>query len=103
MSGSHEDASFAAPDPVPVSPPTSGGDVFTRSWLIGTADRALKSFAASLILLLGGGTTGLNILHVDWQQALDTAAGAAVLAILFAAASAPLGDPGTTSLLPGGR
>jgi Putative lactococcus lactis phage r1t holin len=95
--GHHEDASFAAPDPVP-SPP-----VFTRSWLIGTADRALKSFASSLVLLLGGGTIGLNILHVDWQQALGTAAGAAVLAVLFSVASAPIGEPGTTSLLPGGR
>ena len=97
MPGHHEDASFAAPEPAP------SGNAFTRSWLIGTADRMLKSFAASLVLLLGGGTAGLNVLHVDWQQALGTAAGAAVLAVLFSVASAPIGEPGTTSLLPGGR
>jgi hypothetical protein len=95
--GHHEDASFAAPDPVPSS------NTFTKAWAIGAVDRALKSFAASLVLLLGGGTAGLNVLHVDWQQALGTAAGAAVLAVLFSVASAPIGEPGTTSLLPGGR
>jgi hypothetical protein len=95
--GHHEDASFAAPEPAPSS------NAFTKAWAIGAVDRALKSFASSLVLLLGGGTTGLNILHVDWQEALGTAAGAAVLAVLFSVASAPIGEPGTTSLLPGGR
>lgn len=84
-------------------PPAAGGNPFTKAWAIGTADRALKSFAATLMVLLGGGTAVLNVLHIDWQAALGTAAGATVLSLLFSAASAPLGEPGTTSLLPGGR
>lgn len=77
--------------------------VFTKAWVIGAADRALKSFASTLILLLGGGTTGLDVLHVDWRGALGTAAGTLILSILFSIASVPLGDQGTTSLLPGGK
>jgi hypothetical protein len=80
--------------------PAAGGNPYTKAWAIGTADRALKSFAATLIVLLGGGTTALNI---DWQAALGSAAGATLLSLLFSAASAPLGESGTTSLLPGGR
>jgi hypothetical protein len=94
--GQHEDSSFTAPEP-------ASGNAFTKAWAIGTADRALKSFAASLLLLLGGGTVGLNLLQVDWLQALGTAAGTTVISVLFSVASAPVGEPGTTSLLPGGR
>lgn len=96
--GQHEKLEAVVP-----APPAAGGNPFTKAWAIGTADRALKSFAATLIVLLGGGTTALNILNVDWQAALGSAAGATLLSLLFSAASAPLGETGTTSLLPGGR
>ncbi len=94
MAGLHEDASFALPAP---------GNPYTQAWLIGAADRALKSFATSLAILLGGGQTGLDLLHIDWRAALLTAAGTAVASVLTSVISAPIGDPGTTSLLPGGR
>lgn len=83
--------------------PSAAGSPYTKAWAIGTADRALKSFAATLIVLLGGSTAVLNVLHVDWKAALGSAAGATLLSVLFSAASAPLGEAGTTSLLPGGK
>jgi hypothetical protein len=79
------------------------GSSYTWSWATGAADRALKSFAQALVLLLGGGTTGLNILQVDWKASLAAAVGAAILSLLTSVISAPLGDAGTTSLLPGGK
>jgi hypothetical protein len=94
MAGHHEDASFAVPDSTAR---------LTEAWLLGTLDRALKSIAATLLLLLGGGTTGLNLLQVDWKAALLTAASAGVVSILTSLASGYVGDPGTTSALPGGR
>lgn len=92
--GQHEKLDAVAP---------AAGNPYNKAWAIGTADRALKSFAATLIVLLGGGTAALNVLHIDWQAALGTAAGATLVSVLFSAASAPLGESGTTSLLPGGR
>lgn len=43
-------------------------------------ERALMAFAASLVALLGSGV--VNILEVPWQDALATAAGAALIAVL---------------------
>lgn len=92
MSGHHEAAV-----------PPAAGNPYTKAWAIGMADRALKSFAGALLVLLGGGTTVLDLFQINWQASLGSAAGAALLSILFSAASAPLGEAGTTSLLPGGR
>jgi hypothetical protein len=94
MAGQHEDASFAV---------TGGSSLFTKAWVIGMADRGIKSFAVTLLLLLGGGAAGLNVLQVDWVQALGTAAGAVVLSVLTSVVSAFVGEPGTTSALPGGK
>jgi hypothetical protein len=70
-------------------------------WL-GTLDRAIKSFAQSL-LLLWGADAGFNLLSVDVGQAFGVAAGAAVLSLLTSLASRSIADDGTTSMLPGGR
>lgn len=67
----------------------------------GVLDRAVKSFAQQLILLWGA-DQGLNILTVDWRSAIGLAGGAAVLSLLTSLASAPIGDKGSSSFLPGG-
>jgi r1t holin len=68
----------------------------------GAFDRAIKSFAHAL-LLLWGGDAAFNLFDVDVPQALGLAAGAAVLSLLTSIVSSPIGEPGTTSMLPGGR
>ena len=73
--------------------------MFTRAWLIGTGEIAVKSFAASLLSLLGAGT--LNVLHIAWPTALGTAAGAALLSVLGSLASAPMGAKGTNFITSG--
>jgi hypothetical protein len=74
---------------------------FTRAWAVGTAELAGVAFATTAVSLLGAGT--FNVLTVSWPTLLGTAAGAAVLSVLKSIASAPLGDPGTNFLTPGGR
>lgn len=66
----------------------------------GATDRAVKSFAQAL-LLLWGADAGFNLLQVDLPSALGLGGGAAVLSVLTSIVSAPAGDKGTTSFLPG--
>lgn len=76
--------------------------MLTSAFWIGLADRAIKSFAQAL-LLLWGADQGLNILQVDFKGALGVALGAVVLSVLTSFISAPVGENGTTSFLPGGH
>lgn len=74
--------------------------MWSREFWKAATDRALKSAAQSLLLLWGSDQV-LNILDVDPLPAAGIAAGAAVLSVLTSIVSAPVGDRGTTSLLPG--
>lgn len=47
-------------------------------------ERALVAFASALVALLGSGV--VNVLEVPWQDALATAAGAALVAVLASVA-----------------
>lgn len=76
--------------------------MLTKAFWLGATDRCVKSFAQAL-LLLWGADSGFNILDVSVPAAFGLAAGAAVLSLLTSIVSAPAGDTGTTSLLPGGR
>lgn len=76
--------------------------MFTKAFWVGATDRCVKSFAQAL-LLLWGADSGFNILDVSVPAAFGVAAGAAVLSLLTSVVSAPAGDAGTSSLLPGGR
>lgn len=61
-------------------------------------ERALMAFAASLVALLGSGV--VNVLEVPWQDALATAAGAALVAILGSVAGGAItssNSPAVTS------
>ena len=75
--------------------------MLTAAFWLGAADRAVKS-AAQTLLLLWTSDQLFDVLKVDVPAACGVAAGAAVLSVLTSIVSAPAGDPGTTSLIPGG-
>ena len=63
-----------------------------------TAERAVKSFAQSLLAILSAGSMGL--LKVDWVTSLSTAGMATVLSLLSSVASTRVGsgqDPSALS------
>ena len=51
-----------------------------KPWAIDTGIRAVKTFAQSLVALLG--LHAVNVVNVNWQHDLGIAAGAAVVCIL---------------------
>jgi len=69
---------------------------FTKAFLLATLERSIKTFAQTLVAVLGVGF--LDILKTDWVQSLSVAAGAAVLSILTSVASAEIGKMGGPSL-----
>jgi hypothetical protein len=62
-----------------------------------TLERAVKSFAQSLLAILGVGSVG--VLDVAWLTALSTAGMAALLSVLTSVASARVGSEGDPSLV----
>ncbi|HKR50140.1 MAG TPA: holin [Pseudonocardiaceae bacterium] len=68
-----------------------------RFWQL-AGERAVKTFAQTLVAILSVAGVGFHI--APWTTALSTAGMAAVLSVLTSMASAPLGEPGTPSLLP---
>ncbi len=69
----------------------------SRFWQL-ASERALKTFAQSLLAILSA--TGVGLVTAPWTTALSTAGMAAVLSVLSSMASAPMGEPHTPSLLP---
>jgi len=66
------------------------------------AERAVKTFAQSLLVALGAGTT--NLLDVGWKQALSVAGFTTFLSVLTSIGSARLsGDPDSPSLVTGDK
>jgi Putative lactococcus lactis phage r1t holin len=76
--------------------PPKGQPVFTLVWLKDAAERALKTFAQSLLATLT--LNGVDILHLDWGQALAAAATATAISLLTSVVSAGVGSKGTASL-----
>jgi len=72
--------------------------VWTREFWQGTAERAAKS-AAQTLLLMWLSDVPLDLLQIDATRALGISAGAAVLSVLTSIASAPLGPKGSPSLV----
>ena len=56
---------------------------------IAAGERAVKTFAQSLVALFAAGVT---ILNIDWQQGLAVAATAALVSVLTSIASVRLGE-----------
>ena len=71
--------------------------MWSRSFWLDVAERAVKTFAQALVPVLAA--DGVDLLHVDWPSALGLAGTAAVLSVLTSIASAGIGDPGTASLV----
>lgn len=68
-----------------------------RFWQL-AGERAVKTFAQSLVAILSA--TSIGLLTAPWTMALSTAGMAAVLSVLTSMASAPVGEPNTPNLLP---
>lgn len=60
--------------------------IFTRKFLLGAAERAVKTVAQSLVAVLG--VAGVGILDVDWRSALSVAAAAGLASLLTSIGSA---------------
>jgi hypothetical protein len=63
-----------------------------------TLERAVKTFAQSLLAILSA--NGVGLLTVSWLPALSTAGAAALLSVLTSMTSSPVGEPNSPSLLP---
>ncbi|QPK78254.1 holin [Corynebacterium lizhenjunii] len=60
------------------------------------AERALKTFAQSLLAVL---TVGVPVWDLDWHSAIGIASTATIISILTSLASVGAGQPGTASLI----
>ncbi len=65
--------------------------MFSQFFWRSTAERAVKSFAQSLLALLTAGQ--MNLLEVPWDVTLATAGMAALLSVLTSIGSSRIGDP----------
>lgn len=74
--------------------------MLTARFWTGLIDRSVKSGAQAL-LLLWAADSGFNALEIDLPHALGLAGGAMLLSALTSIVSAPVGDPGSTAMLPG--
>lgn len=66
--------------------------VWTSAFWKAAAERALKTFAQTLIVLIGA--EQVNVMALDWPQLLTVAGSAAVMSVLTSMASAPFGPAG---------
>lgn len=75
--------------------------MFTAGFWASASERLIKTFCQSLLAVLTVGPA-LNILHVDWANALGVAGAAAFLSLLTSLASIPIGPAGSPSLVGNG-
>lgn len=68
--------------------------MLTKTFGLDALERAVKTFAQSLLALI---TVGANIVTIDWVGAVEISATAAVISLLTSVVSLPLGDKGTAS------
>ncbi len=76
-----------------------GLDMWTRKFWLATAERALKTFAQTFVLLLGAGA--VDLLSVPWRVDLSLSIGAALLSVLTSIASSQVADATSPSLVEG--
>jgi hypothetical protein len=70
--------------------------MFTLTWLKDAAERALKTFAQSLLGVLTLG--GVDVVHLNWGDTFALAGTATAISILTSVVSASVGNSGTASL-----
>lgn len=72
--------------------------MFSKVFLLSTAERAVKTFAQSLLaVLLGSGA--FDLFTADWKAIVATAATATVISVLTSIASLGAGPSGSASLV----
>jgi hypothetical protein len=72
--------------------------MFTKSFLLQLAERAIKTFAQTLVALAGA--SQMDWLNLDWQHLTATAAIAAGLSALTSIASDKMGPIDSPSIVP---
>lgn len=71
--------------------------MFTKSFLIQSLERAVKTFAQTIVALAGAAQ--MDWMTLDWWHILATAAIAAALSVLTSVASDKIGTTGTPSMV----
>jgi hypothetical protein len=77
--------------------PARESAMFTYAFCRSTFERAVKTFAQTLVALLS--VHGIGLLDAPWVTALSAAGMAALLSVLTSLASEPIGDRHTPSLV----
>ena len=72
--------------------------MFTTNFAKQTLERALKTAAQTLILVVGA-AQGFDLFTADWRTLGAAAAGGFILSVLTSIASAPFGTTGTPSVV----
>ena len=75
--------------------------MLTYAFWRSAVERAVKTFAQTLLALLSVG--GIGLLTAPWTSALSAAGMAAVLSVLTSMTSEPVGERRTPSMLPAGN
>lgn len=69
----------------------------TKKFGLDALERAVKTFAQSLLALIGAGL--VNVVLLDWTDMLGISATAALVSVLTSFVSLPVGDNGTASVV----
>lgn len=72
--------------------------MFSKIFWLGTAERAIKTFAQALLLVFVG-DSAYNVISVNWPESLGLAATGALISILTSIVSSRIGDHNSPSLV----
>jgi hypothetical protein len=71
--------------------------MLTKKFGLDALERSVKTFAQSLVALIGAGA--VNIVLLDWPDMLGVSATAALVSLLTSVVSLPVGNNGSASLV----
>lgn len=70
--------------------------MFTKTFLKDTAERAVKTFAQSMVAVMTAGATG--VLDVDWKNAVSVALLATLVSVFTSIGSGTVGDQSASAI-----
>ena len=70
--------------------------MFNQTFLKDTAERAVKTFAQSMVAVMTAGATG--VLNVDWVNALSVSLLAMLISVLTSIGSGTVGDQSASAI-----
>jgi hypothetical protein len=76
-----------------------GLTMWTRYFWLSAAERAIKTFAQTLLVIWPVGDATLHLYDLDWRKAVLTAGLAAAASLLTSIVSGPVGPDGSPSLV----